>query len=67
MKRDEIVTGLKEGKRLIMDGWAHENERHIILDLQEEGLVDITPIHSDRESQYTAFAITWKNNKTQSA
>ena len=43
----------------MMDGAATEEERKLIRELQLKGQVEVKPVHSDRESQYTAYEIKW--------
>lgn len=55
--RHVIVTGLKNGRTLMMDGAATPTERKIISELEEEGLVDVAFIDGE---QYGAYKITWR-------
>jgi len=58
--KDEIITGLKAGRNLIIDGGATKEERAMITGLQEEGLVVSEFIQGD---QYGAYRITWKESE----
>ncbi len=60
MERDEIIAGLKAGRVLIVDGWARPEERDIVGELDDEGLITKEFVTGD---QYSYWRITWKKPK----
>jgi hypothetical protein len=57
MNQQEMISGLKAGKTLMLDGAATPDERHAVQLLIEGDLVDVTFVEGD---QYGAFKIKWK-------
>lgn len=57
MEKKEIITGLKAGKALMLDGWATPEERKIISNLDKKGKINMQFLEGD---QYGAWRITWK-------
>lgn len=62
--RDQIITGLKSGKTLVMDR-RDAPEFADLLDLEREGLVTQQPV--DIDEQASAIRWRWRNKDPEAA
>ena len=60
MNKQEMIEGLKNGRRLIVDGWAHPEETQAIRELLNENLIEVSDIIVNYEDQYSYYYVTWK-------
>lgn len=60
MTKEEMIQGLQAGRTLVLDGWAHEDERKAIAELVE---ADLVTMEFREGNQCSAYYIKWKQQE----